>query len=253
MDNGFIILHRKIKDWQWYSDNNARGLFIHLILFANHEKKKWLNTEIERGQIVVGRKELSKTLGISQQSIRTSLTKLKSTNEITIKSTNKYSIITLINYNQYQYKKERLTSKLTSKLTNDQPTTNQQLTTNNNITIKQLNNTIATPSVAQEIPDLLKDKQKHIQIIGLYARAKSIEFVNKQQQSSFIKRNLRPAQDLVGYEIQKIINTLSYLKSNADFKWTLETVGKYIDEDLTKISKPLTEEEIINKALNKTI
>ncbi|MEK7630121.1 MAG: hypothetical protein AAB432_01935 [Patescibacteria group bacterium] len=30
-ENGFIVLHRKMKDWQWYSDNNVRGLFTHLL------------------------------------------------------------------------------------------------------------------------------------------------------------------------------------------------------------------------------
>jgi len=77
---------------------------------------------IKRGQLVAGRLELSKNTGISEQSIRTSLVKLKSTSEITIKTTNKYSVISINNYDEYQQS--------TNKLTNNQPTTNQQLTTN---------------------------------------------------------------------------------------------------------------------------
>jgi hypothetical protein len=98
-----------------------------------------------------------------------------------------------------------------------------------------------------EIPDLLKDKNKHIQIIGVYAKAKKVVFENKEIQSSFIKRNLRASKDLVGYEFQKIVDTMKYLLEKADFKWTLESVGKFIDENLNNINnKPMTEEERIN-------
>jgi hypothetical protein len=85
------------------------------------------------------------------------------------------------------------------------------------------------------IPDLLKDKNIHIQIIGLYALAKKIEFKSIEQQKSFIKRNLRPAKDLISYDIERVKEVLRYLYQYADFKWTLETVGKYIDEDLNKL------------------
>jgi hypothetical protein len=87
------------------------------------------------------------------------------------------------------------------------------------------------------IPNLLEDKQKHIKIIGLFARAKGTNFTSKEQQSSFIKRNLRPAQLLIGYELDRIMEVMKYLKENADFKWTLETVGKYIDDNLDNLNK----------------
>ena len=89
---------------------------------------------------------------------------------------------------------------------------------------------------AEIIPNLLMDKQRHIQIIGLFAKAKKIVFISKDQQSSFIRRNLRAARDLVAYPDEKIIEIMKYLIINADFKWTLWSVGKYIDEDLEKLS-----------------
>jgi len=87
------------------------------------------------------------------------------------------------------------------------------------------------------IPNLLKDKQKHIQIIGLYARAKNIIFTSKENQQSFIKRNLKASSDLKSYDIQRVVDTIVYLVQNADFKWTLESVGKYIDENLDNLNK----------------
>jgi hypothetical protein len=88
---------------------------------------------------------------------------------------------------------------------------------------------------AEVIPDLLKDKQKHVQIIGLWARAKKVNFTSKEQQRSFIRRNARPAINLSPYNFNRITEVMAYLIKKADFKVTLETVGKYIDEDLSKI------------------
>ena len=103
-----------------------------------------------------------------------------------------------------------------------------------------------------EIKNLLEDIQKHIQIIGLYGKAKQVIWDNKKQQQSFIKRNLRPARDLTGYDFKKIVDTMKYLIDNADFKWTLETVGKFIDEDLDKLKKlTKSEDDIIQDILKK--
>jgi hypothetical protein len=104
----------------------------------------------------------------------------------------------------------------------------------------------------QVIPNLLNDTQKHIQIIGLFVRAKGITFSNKEEQSSFIRRNLKAAQNLKPYPFDKIANTMKYLMDNADFKWTIESVAKYIDEDLTKIKNiGQKEEDVIKSILNK--
>lgn len=86
------------------------------------------------------------------------------------------------------------------------------------------------------ILDLLKDKQRHIQIIGLFARAKNIIFASREQQLSYIRRNLKSAQNLKAYKPERIAEVMKYLIDNADFKWTLETVGKYIDDDLETLN-----------------
>lgn len=122
---GHIQIHRQLLSWEWYADITVRLTFIHLLIIANWEDKEWKGMTIKRGQIVVGRKKLSKEIGISEQQLRTSLLKLKSTSEITIKSTNRFSVVTLVKYNDYQYLKK----KSTNKKTDQQPTDNQQITT----------------------------------------------------------------------------------------------------------------------------
>jgi hypothetical protein len=39
--NGYIKLHRKLVDWEWYTDIPTKTLFIHLLLVANHKPNKW--------------------------------------------------------------------------------------------------------------------------------------------------------------------------------------------------------------------
>jgi hypothetical protein len=87
------------------------------------------------------------------------------------------------------------------------------------------------------IPNLLNDNKKHIQIIGMFAKVKKINFTSKAHQFSFINRNLRAASNLKCYDLERIDEVLVWLRENADFKYTLETVGKYIDEDLDNLKQ----------------
>jgi hypothetical protein len=136
IDSGFIKLQRKILDWEWYNDIPTKTLFIHLLLKFNFKNKKWRGNDIKKGQILTGRKILSDETGLSEQQIKTALKKLKSTNEITIKATNRFSVITLVNYSLYQDKKtdnNQLDNQPEEQqATNKQPTSNQQATTTKN-------------------------------------------------------------------------------------------------------------------------
>lgn len=128
MENSYIKIVRKIIEWEWYDDSKMVHLFLHLLLCANHTKNTWRGIPLERGQLITGRSSLSKSTGITEQSLRTCLDKLKSTNEITIKPTSNYSIITICKYDTYQ----TFEKKSTKKSANDQPTINQRSTTNKN-------------------------------------------------------------------------------------------------------------------------
>ena len=125
---GWIKLHRKLNETSFKSKPLIMALFVDLLTNANHKKHSFIFNKkevfIEAGSLVTGRKELSKRTGISQQSIRTALATLKSTNTITIEVTTKYSVITICNWSKYQLS--------TNKLTNKQPTSNQQATTYKN-------------------------------------------------------------------------------------------------------------------------
>ena len=125
MSQGWIKIHRGLLDWEWYDDNNTKILFLHLMLKANHKEKSYRGTVVKVGSLLTGLDVLSKETGLSIQKIRTSIKRLKSTNEITIKTSSQGSVIQLVNYKKYQV--------LTNDLTNKQQTTNKQTTTNKNV------------------------------------------------------------------------------------------------------------------------
>ena len=124
MSQGWIKLHRSILDWEWYDDVNVMRLFLHCLFKANHKDKKYRGAVVKRGTFLAGRELLAQETGLSVQQIRTSLSKLKSTNELTIKSSRQGSVVEVVNYDKYQT--------ATNTVTNDQPASNQQVTSNKN-------------------------------------------------------------------------------------------------------------------------
>lgn len=102
MCNGWIKIHRKMVDWEWYSDTNTFRLFFHLLLTANSEDKRWQGIVVKRGQVVISYDTIAKRLGLSIRQARTSLAKLISTNEITKQTTNRYTLVTICKYEDYQ-------------------------------------------------------------------------------------------------------------------------------------------------------
>jgi len=125
---GWIKIHRKFLDWQWFNKSEAVHLFMYLVLKANHKDGQWQGIDIKKGQFVTSFGKISADTGISLQTIRTLLKKFEKTNEINIQTTNKFSIVTICKYECYQQENEPTNTLLT----NEQQTTNKQLTTNKN-------------------------------------------------------------------------------------------------------------------------
>lgn len=126
--SGWIKIHRKFLDWEWFNKSEAVHLFMYLVLKANHTDGQWQGIDIKKGQFVTSFGKISSDTGISLQTIRTLLKKFEKTNEINIQTTNKYSVITICKYETYQQEEK----KKNKQLTNKQQTTNNQLTTNKN-------------------------------------------------------------------------------------------------------------------------
>lgn len=99
---GYIKLWRSLLKWEWYSDVNVSRLFIHLLLTANYEDTTWRGETIHRGQRLTSVAKLAEETGLTTKEVRTALGKLTRTNELTIRTTNKYSVITVEKYDFFQ-------------------------------------------------------------------------------------------------------------------------------------------------------
>lgn len=102
MNIGWVKLHRSLLDWEWYGDHNTTRLFVHLLMTVNFKESRHCGHVVPRGARVAGYQKLSEETGLSVQELRTASAKLKSTGNITGKSTGKFSIITVCDYEKYQ-------------------------------------------------------------------------------------------------------------------------------------------------------
>jgi hypothetical protein len=100
--SGWIKLHRSLLDWEWYKKSEYLHVFIHLILKANIQDKKWQNFDIKRGQLITSIDKICIETGVSNKIVRNALDKLISSNEIVKETTNKFTIITICKYDSYQ-------------------------------------------------------------------------------------------------------------------------------------------------------
>lgn len=102
MQQGYIKLHRKIKEWALYDDEKSLKLFIHLLLSVTHKEMKYKGVILKAGQYVASVRQLSVETNLTENEIRARLKKLKKDGAIYIKSTNKSTLITIANWELYQ-------------------------------------------------------------------------------------------------------------------------------------------------------
>lgn len=100
----------------------------HCLLKANFQKIEWKGVILTEGEFISGRKVLADETGLSEQQIRTCIKYLKSTKELTTRSTKgidgKYTVFKLESWKKYQ-DEEVPTNGSTKTATKQQPRVNQ--------------------------------------------------------------------------------------------------------------------------------
>lgn len=126
---GWIKLHRQLLANPVFKNDKLFRVFIYLLLSAQHTEGDLLIGDavvhLEVGQWATGRHAIARDTGLTEQNVRTALSKLEKLGMLTIKPTTKYSIFSITNWSKYQQDNQQVT--------NSQPTANQQVTTNNNV------------------------------------------------------------------------------------------------------------------------
>lgn len=126
MSEGYIKLHRKMLEWEWYDDANTKVVFLHLLFTANWCEREWRGIAIKPGQLITGRKRLAEELGLSERAVRTALEKLSKTGEISLATTNRWTLVTIEKWSQYQLGDDGSDQQATNKMKRKRPTSDQQ-------------------------------------------------------------------------------------------------------------------------------
>ena len=125
---GFIKLPRTMLEWGWLDDGNTLKVYLVLLLSANWKDAEWHGIKLKRGQLITSYPKLAEKCSLSVQEIRTAFNHLKSTGDITVKTTSKFSIVTVNNYDVPEEATDNSTDKsiVKQQADNIQSTVNRQ-------------------------------------------------------------------------------------------------------------------------------
>jgi len=106
MNRGYIRTWRKVLDSGWLKNHKLWVFWSYCLLKASHKEFDAIVglqvVHLLPGQFVFGLKKASLETGLTIREIRTIIDFLKKAGNLTIKTTNKFSIITIINWSIYQ-------------------------------------------------------------------------------------------------------------------------------------------------------
>ncbi len=182
---GWIKLHRELLDWEWYTEPNMVHFMIHCLIKANHKPQVWKGIPVKEGEFISGRKVLSAETGLSEQAIRTCISKLKKTGELTSKTTNKYTLFSLNSWKTYQ-SEDAVNQLSNQQSTSNQPTINQQSTTNKNE--KNEKNEKKSPNPPKDLNEVLD----YAYLKCSYYNFDAFEFYEKLDADNWYKSNGEP-------------------------------------------------------------
>ena len=131
-DGGWIKVYRKIRQSFVWTDANQLKLWLLILMKASHEGNRFLfngqQVDVSSGQLVTGAHALAFEFNdgvprdnqVAWRKVWRWVKRFENEGMLTIKSNNKYSVITVVNYPQYQ--------------SNDNPVTIQRQPTDNPVT-----------------------------------------------------------------------------------------------------------------------
>lgn len=170
MLQGWIKLYRKLLNDPIAHKPNYLALWITLLLLANHQDHEFVQKDkkrqIKRGQILTGRDALSRQTGIKSSTIERILKYFENEQQIEQQTTNKYRVITILNWESYQNIEKQTAKKVGSKTDSKKTANGQQMDTykndKNNKNDKKIHNTGKnskfTPPTIEQIRERCKEK-----------------------------------------------------------------------------------------------
>ena len=190
MEGGWIKLHRKMRQWQYYQCPSVRLVFEELLFCANSGDAYFHGERVGRGETVVGVRTISKYTGYSVRIVVEALKKLVESGEIKREKCWRGIKTTIINFEKYQNKSVLESETLSETLSETEGETEsetfsetlsdtEQEYNKNNKKHKNKEELDTNVSSSVEVsPDQKPTKEEKIDFSGL------LEFFNKTMESS---------------------------------------------------------------------
>lgn len=237
---GFALLHRKIMDVPFYKDAEAAHLWVHLLLRANHEQTM-VSTDVgdvicERGEFITGRNTLAMETGLTADRVKSLLRKFQNLGMITTKSNNRFTVLKVVKYDEYQsnFCPADVQPVSSPKAVVPMPVEDvcqadvQPVSTDNNILNNSLTNVRECASAAEK-PEQKKPSLSCEQVVEVYHRvlpeAQSIRILTDKRRAlirTFWQKAGKVTQQLDGHKftLSDWESYLSYIATNC--RWMLE-------------------------------
>lgn len=208
--NGFITLHRKLLSSPIFENPNDLKIWIWCLLRANHSNTSvffgYEEIQVKRGQFIFGRFTASKELSMNPSTVYKILKKLEKAGMIEIKSNNKKSLLSIINYECYQ----------------DNDIQKEQQSNNRVTTEEQQSNTDNKDNKNN------KDNKEHTPIKKMYGEFQNVSLTDLEYEKLLVKIGVS--------EIQRAIDILSsYKKSHGkSYKSDYATFHSWVIDKLNQ-------------------
>ena len=237
---GWIKIHRKILENPIIcKDSDYLAVWIYLLLNATHKEIpalfKGKKIILQKGQLITGRKSMASQLKISESKIFRIINDYKSEQQIEQQTSNKNSLITILNWDKYQQIEQQNEQQMNNKRT----TNEQQMNTNKNVkndkNVKNGRNNISA-SEETSSADTAKANSKHK--YGEYGNV-----LLKDEELQKLKEEYENWEELIKY-LDEYIEMKGY-KAKSHYlcikKWVVDAVKKQnlkINKSGTKEEKP---------------
>ena len=105
MEEGWIKVFRKMKEWTWFNDRYTLHLFMYLLLSVNRDDGECNGIKVNAGSLATNVLQLADILDMSRNYVKRSIRNLIETGELEVemnKANARWSIFTVKNWKKYQ-------------------------------------------------------------------------------------------------------------------------------------------------------
>ncbi len=233
---GWIKIHRQLLENPLIGKPNYLALWIILLLKANHKPKTFIwngkKQICSEGQLLTGRNELSKQSGICAGTVENILKYLEIEQQIEQQKTNKFRLITIKKWKDYQKNEQHFEQQIDNRLTTDC----HQIDTNKNDNNEKNEKNIATVVASEPfnfdntLERWIKGTNRTYSLIGQYLKERGLIFESQEQMQAAANRHRPAAKRLLPFSDEQIAGALYNIRQRAEIYeiFTLETILKYL-------------------------